>query len=426
LKSYQTDRFKAASLAKITGIIFFIFVLSFSISGVSFADTAEVLPNGVWNIRIDARHSFNVDKRYNENGDIENVAVDYNTSLNSNIFPELGLIEDFFGMPPGSGTVGDSKVSFDYKFDVVETYLLYGLTDRLSVGLYIPYWWIQNKVQRRLDTTNATIGKNAALDALTPLGVPGTVPLTTKDVLDLLGKGLDINNDGTIDIPGYGYKKFETFDDNGIGDIELGARYQYLKTDNWRLAVNGGVRFPTGKIDDPDMLQDYAVGSGAYAVLFRLNNDYTGIKNLVLDATFRYDWVIPDRETLRIPLAVDRPITRDKEKVDRNLGDIFRFEGFASYTFAKGFSACFTYWYEFKLKDNIDGNRGFNYESLEDESNQREHVIEARLGYSTLPLYLEKRFPVPIDTSIFYRNRIAGANNVLRSQYIGLGLAVYF
>ena len=69
---------------------------------------------------------------------------------------------------------------------------------------------------------------------------------------------------------------------------------------------------------------------------------------------------------------------------------------------------------------------GFNYKSLEDETDQKEHIIIARLSYSTLPLYLEKKFPVPLDASIFYRDRFAGDNNLLKSQYIGFGLGVYF
>ena len=427
MERYGIGSSRRKAIIGINGALCFFVVISLcSICSISFAGTAEVLPKGVWNVRVDYRHSFNVDERYDPDGDTEDVATDYNTSLNSNIFPALGLVEDFFGMPPGSGTVGDSEVSFEYQFDIAETYISYGLTDKLSVGLYIPYWWIENSVDRRLNTTNATIGKNVALNTLTPFAVPGTVPLTTQDVLDLLEKGLDINGDGTVEVPGYGYTRFETFDDHGLGDMELGLRYQYLKTGKWRLAFTGGVRLPTGEIDDPDMLQDYAVGSGVYALLFRLNNDYTGIKNLVLNATFQYDWVIPDKQKLRIPLDVDRPITRDKETVDRDLGDIFRLEGSALYTFAKGFSACLTYWYEFKLKDDIDGDRGFNYKSLEDETDQKEHIIIARLSYSTLPLYLEKKFPVPLDASIFYRDRFAGDNNLLKSQYIGFGLGVYF
>jgi hypothetical protein len=65
---------------------------------------------------------------------------------------------------------------------------------------------------------------------------------------------LDVNADGVPDIPGYEYKRFETWSDDGLGDIEAGLKYQYFKNDKWRLAVTGAVRFPTGEVDDPDDL----------------------------------------------------------------------------------------------------------------------------------------------------------------------------
>ena len=179
MERYGIGSSRRKAIIGINGALCFFVVISLcSICSISFAGTAEVLPKGVWNVRVDYRHSFNVDERYDPDGDTEDVATDYNTSLNSNIFPALGLVEDFFGMPPGSGTVGDSEVSFEYQFDIAETYISYGLTDKLSVGLYIPYLWIENSVDRRLNTTNATIGKNVALNTLTPFAVPGTVPLS--------------------------------------------------------------------------------------------------------------------------------------------------------------------------------------------------------------------------------------------------------
>jgi len=206
----------------------------------------------------------------------------------------------------------------------------------------------------------------------------------------------------------------------------LGFRYQYLKTENWRLAFMGGVRFPTGEKDDPDDLTSYPIGSGAYAFLFRSNNDYTGMKNMVLNATMRYDLIMPDNETLRIPDSVDLPITGNKEKVDRDIGDVFEIEVSGMYELSRGFNVTLDYKFGASLKDEVSGSEGFAYESLEDETDYTEHVFIGTLSYTTLPLYLAKKFPVPLTGSISYRNRFAGSNNIFKSQYIGAGLQVYF
>ncbi len=390
-----------------------------------FADSAEVLPKGVTTGRMDGKFYLPIDQRYSHDGHPESAAADLNANLNSSVFPALGLVEQFFGMPPGSASIGQSVVTFQYNYKIVELFFGRGITDRLSVGILLPYWWVSNDVTAALNTVRATVGKNAALNTIAPLSVPGTVPLTTKDAQNLIGRGLDINGDGKIDIPGFGFKPVKNWSNHGLSDIEVGAKYQYLKTDNWRLAFTGEVRCPTGEIDDRNNLVDRGLGQGAWALLFRFQNDYIGFKNLTLNGTFRYDLIFPDQKTLRIPEAVNQPLTRNVETVDRNLGDVFEFEGTGTYTLTKGLDFYLTYKYGFSLKDSVKGRRG-HIESLEDETNYSEQVFITGLSYSTIPLFLEKKFPLPITASISYRNRFAGTNKVLKSQYIDVGLQIYF
>jgi len=393
---------------------------------VSFGDDAEVLPKKVWSISLYGKFYFPIEKKYDPDGKTEDAAADFNSVLDSSVFSDLALIESFFGMPPGSANIGRSDVSFDYHITIAELTVMYGITDRLSVGVFFPYQWVKNKVDARLDTSNATVGKNAFLNTLTPLTVPGTVPLTTQDAQNLIGRGLDVNGDGVIDIPGYGYKPIKTSSDHGIKDIEVGFRYQYFKNENWRLAFMGAVRLPTGELDDPDNLVDYSFGSGAYALLFRLNNDFIRFKKFVLNGTIRYDLILPHKETLRVPDTVNQPITFNKERVKRNIGDVMEFELSGKYAVLEPVSLSLTYKYGFSFKDRVSGDRGLAYESLEDETDYTEHVLVAGLSYSTIPLFMKKKFPIPLVASVDYRNRFAGSNNVFKSQYIGLGLQVFF
>jgi hypothetical protein len=146
----------------------------------------------------------------------------------------------------------------------------------------------------------------------------------------------------------------------------------------------------------------------------------------VLNGTFRYDLLLPDHQKKRVLLDVNNPLTRNEENVKRNLGDFFEFEISAKYGLLKGLNFSGLYKYGFKLKDNVSGNMGFNYSSLEQETKATSHIYIVELSYSTLPLYLEKKFPLPISASLSYRNRFAGSDNVLRSQYVGFGLSVLF
>jgi len=393
--------------------------------GVSYADNAEVLPKGVSRVSLNGQFYFPVDERYDPDGHTEDIAADYNAALDSSVFPALAVFEGPpFNLPVAS--VGDSVVDFEFEWQELDFFYQLGVTDRLTVGIHIPYWWNKTDVKEaRLDTTNATVGKNVAMNTLLPLAVPGTVPLTTEDIQNLLGAGLDINGDGIIDVPGFGYKRFETWSESGLADVEAGFRYQYFKTENWRLAFTGAVRFPTGKVDDPDNLIDSEFGEGVWAGLFQFQNDYIGIENLVLNATFRYELKFPDEEKLRIPDNVDQPITANMEKVDRDLGDVIEFEIEGSYDFLEGLSFSLLYEFEYYMQDEVSGNLGFNYESLEDETRRRSHIGIVTLCYSTIPRFQKKKFPVPLEAFVRYRNRFAG-KNIPKSQWIGVGLSIFF
>ena len=411
------------------------------------ADDAIVLPRGVSRVSIASNFFLPFSQRYNPDGKVEDIATDFNTSLNSRIFPALTPLNPLVG---GMASLGDTTVSFEYDLTILYFEMGYGITDRLTAGVRLPYWWLTNTVRGSLNSgpgSSANVGLNPLFGKpgqppLAPLA-RGGVPFTTEDIRQFIGPGLP-------GIPGFGFKRFDSFSEHGLGDIEAGLRYQYLRTDAWLLAGTGGVRFPTGRVDDPDNLTDYGFGSGAYALLFRLNHDYaisslwqgaqatsaeetlggrapgTVPGTVVLNGTIRYDLVLPDHQVKRVPDRVNNPLTTNKENVSRDLGDIIELEASAKYTFLTGFTFSSLYKYGFKLQDHVSGNQGFTYSSLEDETDYTEQVFIVGLAYSTFPLYLQKKFPLPLTTSLSYRNRFAGSNNVSKSEYIGLGLEVLF
>ena len=106
----------------------------------------------------------------------------------------------------------------------------------------------------------------------------------------------------------------------------------------------------------------------------------------------------------------------------------------AKFWLTRGFSLSALYRYGFKLEDRITGRRGFVYETLEQDTDATEQIYIVGLSYSTLPLYMEKKFPVPLGISLSYRDRFAGSgahnaaspSQILDTRYINLGLSVLF
>lgn len=400
------------------------------------AADAEVLPKGNFAFNLDYKHYIPWDERYNKDGDTEDAATDFNAVLGANIFPELA----FFG--PGSN-IGTTVTDFEFRYDKIEATLAYGMTDNLSIGVKIPYIRYKNKVKTDLVTTDANVGKNTLYQAgilpepfnsapLLPLGAPGTVAMTPDDIQSLIGGGLDVNGDNVTDIPGYGYKRFETWEEEGLGDIEAGAKYRYYRDDNWRLAVLGGILFPTGEAMDPDNLAGEALGGDCYGLLFRSFNDYTGFRNLTLNASFYYTWTLPYDSKQRIVADANHPLSDVKETVDTDPGDVFEVEASAKYHFDEtsplaGFSAELLYHFTKGYKSVVTGPGPDNiYAGLEDQSDGKEHIYVARIAYSTIPLFLKKEFPIPMDLSLAYRNKFKGNNQAYKTEYLEAGLTIYF
>lgn len=429
------NRMKRALMS--TRVLIFIISVALlvdSVASISYADDALVLPKGTWRFWLDGIFYLPITKRFNKNGDTEDVAKDFNTTIDSSLLPLLGA----FG--PGAN-VGSTVTSFKWDIKVVTFQPAYGVTDKLTVGMNIPYWWIKNRVNFRLDTTNATVFKNPGFACgapLCPAGTPGNQPVTTQDIQDALGPGLTI---GGVLIPGtgFGIKPIQTFEKNGFGDIEAGGRYQYFQSDTWRLAFTGGVRFPTGQVDDPDNLVDRGLGTGAYALLFRFGQDFVHQKpgiaaqlgvpepgSFTVNTTFRYDLFLPDTHPLRV-CSIHEPICGTKATVHRKYGDIVEAE--ISGNIGLPLTGLFftpLYKYGHAFKDHHTGSPGPDYGALNTETDFDEHIYKVGLTYSTIPMFLENRFPLPLLATITYRDRFAGNNNLFKSQFIEFTIAAFF
>ncbi len=411
---------------------------------VAHADDASVLPKGRSNVSAENLFYFPTQSRWNPHGNEEKI---------------VGVLNEKSFLLATGASAGDVLARFKYDFNILDTTFAYGVTDRLTVGLDVPYYWAQNRVRARLNSdpgSTANVGLCIAACpglAVLPLTLPNTRRFTTEDIQQILGPGIPADPAiGRPAIVGQGFKRVRPFSAEGVGDITTVLKYQYFRNEDWRLAVTGGVRFPTGRQDDPDDLTDVAWSSGAYALLLRFHQDYV-VSNvwkgrpaagsgssdlpqpgdLILDFTFRYDWVLPDRATLRIGSSPIVSLSQ-RERVDRDLGDRFEIEFTSKYQLLRDLSVSALYKYGWKLEDRITGHDTFPTRVLEKDSNSTEQVFIVRGTYSTLPLYLEGKFPIPLNLTLSYRDRFAGSgprnaaspSQFLKTRYISFAVSVLF
>jgi hypothetical protein len=332
-------------------------------------------------------------------------------------------VEAAFRLPAGSATFGRSVVDFERHIQITTLQAAYGLTDRLSLGVRLPYWTQDVRVKAALDNRTATVGFNPAVPGgVAPLGVPGTRPPTTEDIQSLLQR--------------LGFKRVQNWSDASFSDSFGGLKYQYYRSEHWRLAATGSVRFPTGRWADPNNLVDYPTGYATWGLGLQVHQDFVWQKpglaprlgalttgDFFLNTTFGYEAFLPDDKPFRV-CDIHQPICPNLDRhVQRHVGDIVEAELTGSVGLLPGLTLTPMYIYAHKFQDHFHGHLGFNYRVLRTETDADSHSLDLRLGYSTALLVAAKRFPVPLSVSLRYVERLASNNNRLQTRYLGFILA---
>ncbi len=395
-----------------------------SLAQLGAGDDAVVLPKGFTRLMFNGEWAIPFTNRFNNSGDSVPLGSPYSLPLNSQVFPALTPLNPFVG---GSATFGTSQVDITRH---VQQYLFqpaYGLTDRLTIGINIPYISVRNEVSAGLNTSNANIGFNNAFPGgIAPLVVPGTRRATVQDINNLLRTQ-------------FGLQPVQTWNRDGIGDIEVGGRYQYFRSEYFRAAFTGGARIPTGLRDDPNNLMDSAWGTGSYALLFQFNQDIMFQKEglskrlgfpapgeLLINTTFKYDWNLPNKQWGRVcdPFAICNNVD---ENIKRKLGDVIAVDISAKTgVLFDGLIFIPRFYYSYKFKDAYSGdNPNFTYGDMAIGTQSSQYMYFLSLVYTTIPKVAEGKFWFPASLSITFRDRFAGTN-VPDSRTLSFNAQFYF
>ncbi|MFQ5900573.1 MAG: hypothetical protein ACE5IH_03340 [Thermodesulfobacteriota bacterium] len=388
------------------------------------ADSAGVLPEGVLRIRVRALYS-SYSQRFNPDGDTESIGIDFDQVIVDNkVFPDLATLEGTFGLPPDFLTLGTTSFYSNVKGYSFPVYFEYGLAERVSLGMVVPYLKVKRKVDFSISGANVGFNNNApgcgGLPSILPLSTfPSCVdgPIDTEGVQTLL------------ESPDYYYElnRFEDFEDTGLGDIRFGLKHQYLKKEKARLAYTLSFRVPTGKSDDPDNLMDVALGDGQPDLVLELHNDYLPWKDTLLNLYLRYTNQLSDREEKRVKTDPNQDIVplANKEMLDRDLGDIIELETSINQKLSESFFSALIYRFLYKDKDSYESPTGKDTKSLEDETDWKSHIVRMTLGYSTLSSFTKKDFPLPLE-ALLELSKVLDGKNVNKDTTVGVQMMLYF
>lgn len=410
----------------------FIRPLPFSLA----AETARVLPKGIFRARVVTIQTFDIDETINEDGELEPMGNRLNRSVTVDDLimkdARVGrLVDTLNTLQPG---LGDELMAANLSNPVTMSVttiipaLEYGITNDLSVGIRVPV------VRRQLDASlNSDTVDNSAFAAAS---VGGLSAQLSAALAQFGAQGFDSRMFARQIFTERGYKAPESFDTTEIGDIEMGVKYNFFHNREVYLTGQWGVRAPTGSEASLENIYDQGSGNGAWATAGSLFQEYSPIRRVRLGASQKLTYYFPDTRERAVPLHEQdglpslRPEDGQVQDVTRSQG--LKFEGELSstvYFFGDALSFWGAYQYMTKAEDEFDGHTpsGVNlyYDGLSDNTYQMSHALEIGTGYSTVSAYRRKQFAIPGEIQLLY-NKVVEGQNVPNLEYVRFDIMAYF
>jgi hypothetical protein len=405
-----------------------------SLLGVSLSAQAQksatVLPAKIFRVRAVGITANPVVSTLNTNGDSQSLVSALERTLTTKEIaksdPNLQALYD--GLNQFESGLGDSLMTVDLlpaaQINARQAVFAveYGVTSRLSLGVIVPSSQMSVKASFKAQVNTQTAMVAERTQGVAPLDAYVAQFAANTPTAQTFTDGVFTAN---------GYKTPQNFNYSGLGDVEIGAKYQYLSAETFRGTCLGGVRAPTATHQaDRTNILDRSTGDGQWDLALECANEWDALKTLTLGAASRY--------TLQLPNSQDQAVLKDGQSglpnltdptsvqnLRRDLGDTLDAELSAKVNVGPAWHVSGVGSLSLKTEDRYKGPAGFQIAELSKDTDSAEARFELGVGYSTIPAFAAKKFPVPMEVKLAY-NTITSGYNTPRSAYSRMDLIVYF
>ena len=381
-------------------------LLSLSISTGAFAQVWKTLPKGVRILGYRNVTTSKVNSNFNQFGSSSPLGSSFRVDAGTLSAASGGAFNpnDFNSDAYNKFVVGDYKVDAEAQFNVQGTGFGIGLTENVMFYAEVAYYSAQ--VNSNIKRTSGNSYEQTAR-ALEMAG--GDVNAGTAETL----RSFIDADESTIQsfiTNHYKYKPIGNWTGTGYGDMETGAMIKMVDRGVWGVMLYPGVILPTGRQDDPNILQDVGFGDGQFDLFGEAATGYVVNDNLSFGTTFRYTYQAATTKELRVPGSRDFTLSAETGDFNVKYGD--RINWMINSTLVLGDWVAFTPIYRFmyqlpsqydsKYKD-ANGYLGYN-------SDKQEHQAQLTTTFSSITPFLKKQFALPAQINLNVVQTIAGKN----------------
>ncbi len=297
--------------------------------------------------------------------------------------------------------VGSFTADLNGHLSVFAPITSYGVTDNFTIAIAVPYYKAETSVEVGFQP-NATA--QAFLDSLA--STENNQTAAAREAGNKLNKAVERLNQKLVD---NGYASLDDWEGQGLGDITIAGKNRIFRARRLEIAATSGVVLPTGRTDDPEILNDLAFGDGQADVFEQFTFDQPLNFDFRLTEFGRYTVQMPGNKNVR-EVEEDEKIEVDEATTHFKLGD--KIDAGTSLVWEPKFGLVTGVGYTF-FKKYGDTYKDLNSETkslLEAGTDQQAQNIETMLGYSTIPAYQRGDFAAPIELKLTYIKQFRSKN----------------
>ena len=385
----------------------------------AFGGYYDTLPSGVRMMALKQVKTGKINSSFTGNSQEKNYDVKVNMdassleNLNSITKEIFSTLKNISPQAYDNFSFGEYEIKGSAEVMVRGAGFAYGLNNRLTGYLTFP--WYEGKVNLDIDrtklnnhpeVTNLLQNSGNTAEAQIFADFAAQLPDATGELLQ------------SVIVNYFGYKPLGDWKGQAMGDVELGMIYRLTDWYYSGLALSGGVVLPTGREDDPDMLQDYGFGDGQPDIFLEFGGGFmipgTGLS---FDSWARYTYQIPVEKELRIPEDEDYPLGSEKGLFDEKLGNIFDWNFQTTMDFSHWIGVSGTYAYSFREESDYQSPYTEANRILEQDTLQESHTLKGSVHFSTVSAYKKGIFALPFKTNLSAQKIVTGRNIPKYTRY---------
>ncbi|MFZ4713544.1 MAG: hypothetical protein ACOYL6_07530 [Bacteriovoracaceae bacterium] len=405
-------------------------LLTLSLWGLSLQASAayyDTLPAGVRLLAMRQVTTSNISSSYAKSNNESPYAIEQNITFSSlknlNSFTQT-TYEQLHAISPAAAEqleLGEYKADAKAKVNVNGFGLAYGITNYITAYGSIPYYDASTDI-----SFTRTRGNN--YNQVKKLVSSGQQTDFQNIYNNMLGQLPDANGPllQSLLVNRYGYQPLGLWQGKGYGDAEFGMMMRLTDFKDRGLALSFGGVAPTGKLENPDILQDISFGDGQWDVFAEFGGGFEMNRRwLVLNSWARYTYQMPYSRVLRAPDDKEFTLTDKKQDFKIKLGDKFDYVLSPTWIMTDWLTFKTEYIFNYQMKSVYSSSNVLANEILATNTESMAQHARIATNVSSTKLYLMKKFMLPASIEFSAQTMFMGQNTPKYSRY-DIELRFYF